>query len=234
MPVPSPPMTDTTRVPASAEGAEPEATRGCEPEATRGCEREAPGVSAREAAGDARRRRARSLIEWVVVLVVALLASLAIRGWVVQTFYIPSPSMTPTLAVQDRIVVDKIHDSLGDVDRGDIVVFARPAGAPGSIEDLVKRVIALPGEVVEGHDGQVWIDGDPLAEPWLPDDVVTSDFPATEVPDGTMWVMGDNRSNSTDSRVFGPVDAHLLVGEAVFRIWPLDRAGALWWPPCRR
>ncbi len=162
-----------------------------------------------------------------MVLLGALVLSLAIRGFVLQSFYIPSESMVPTLEIDDRVIVNKLDSSIGDLDRSDIVVFERPPGVSGDIEDLIKRVIAFPGETVEGHDGQVWIDGAPLEEPWLPDGVVTSDFPPTLVPDGSLWVMGDNRGNSSDSRVFGPIDADLLVGQAVVRIWPLDRVGGL-------
>ena len=175
----------------------------------------------------ARRRRARSLLEWVVVLIGALVVSLAIRGFVLQSFYIPSESMVPTLEIDDRVIVNKLSSSIDELDRSDIVVFERPAGVAGQIEDLIKRVIAFPGETVEGHDGQVWIDGEALDEPWLRDGVVTSDFPPVRVPEGALWVMGDNRGNSSDSRVFGPIDADLVVGQAVVRVWPLDRAGGL-------
>jgi signal peptidase I len=91
----------------------------------------------------------------------------------------------------------------------------------------VKRIIGLPGDTVEGRDGQVWIDGEPLAEPWLPDGVVTDAFGPVVVPDGEVFFMGDNRTQSQDSRVFGTVSADNIVGRAFFRIWPLDRVGSI-------
>lgn len=208
-PVPSGPMTDTTAGRTGAEG---------------------PPLVVDGAASDgraARRRRARTLVEWSLVLLGAMVLSIVVRAVAFQSFYIPSESMVPTLEVDDRVIVNKLEASLGDLGRGDIIVFERPEGVPGEIEDLIKRVIALPGETVEGRGGQVWVDGAPLAEPWLPEGVVTSPFPPTVVPDGTIWVMGDNRGNSSDSRVFGPIDADLVLGQAVVRVWPLDRAGGL-------
>jgi signal peptidase I len=182
----------------------------------------APDLAAR------RRRQTRNLVEWVVVIAGALLVSLAVKTWLFQSFYIPSESMTPTLEINDRVIVNKLNDEIGDLARGDIVVFERPASmGEQDIEDLIKRVIAFPGESVEAHDGHVFIDGTELAEPWLPAGVVTADFPAQVIPDDHVWVMGDNRGGSTDSRVIGPIEESLLVGEAFVRIWPLDRLGGL-------
>ena len=117
-----------------------------------------------------RRRRRRAIIEWLVVLVVALGVAVGMRTFVVQTFYIPSGSMEPTLNIGDRILVDKLSYHLHAVHRGDIIVFARPPGEtlePG-VNDLVKRVIGLSGETISGQNGQVYINGKPLPEPWLP------------------------------------------------------------------
>jgi signal peptidase I len=171
-----------------------------------------------------RRRRRRAIIEWVIVLLIALGVAVGMRTFVVQTFYIPSGSMEPTLNIGDRILVDKLSYHLHSVHRGDIVVFARPPGEtlePG-VNDLVKRVIGLPGETISGQDGQVYINGKPLPEPWLPKGVVTSNFSPVKIPHGYYFVMGDNRGFSSDSRVFGPISGSLIVGRVVMRIWPLS------------
>jgi signal peptidase I len=95
------------------------------------------------------------------------------------------------------------------------------------IEEFIKRVIALPGETVEGRDGAVWVDGARLVEPYLPPGTVTGDFAPVKVGDGQVWVMGDNRGNSSDSRVFGTVDVDTIVGRAILRIWPPPRIAFL-------
>jgi signal peptidase I len=182
--------------------------------------------------------RGRWVLEWVAVLIVALGVALVVRAYVVQTFYIPSASMEPTLMIGDRILVDKLSYHLHAVHRGDIVVFAKPPlepAAPG-VKDLVKRVIGLPGETISSADGEVWIDGKPLAEPWLPKGTITTgitgEIPGCirvaggcKIPAGEYFVMGDNRGDSSDSRVFGPIPKSLIVGRVVFRIWPIDRIG---------
>lgn len=175
-------------------------------------------------APDGRRRMSRSTrstIEWVAVIVGALVVALVVKTFLIQAFYIPSESMVPTLQVGDRVLVNKLSYSTGDVDRGDIVVFARPGG-PGAdgIADLIKRVVALPGETVEGRDGHVYIDGERLAEPYLEPDVQTSTFPPYPVPEDHVWVMGDNRSASDDSRRFKSVPMDDVVGRAFVIIWP--------------
>lgn len=183
---------------------------------------------ARRSAVARRRRRTRSLVEWTIVLAGALIISVGIRTYLVQSFYIPSESMTPTLEVNDRVVVNKLNDSISDLARGDIVVFERPATmGENDVKDLIKRVIAFPNETVEGHDGGVYVNGERLDEPWLPEGVATDQFAPVVVPEGAIFVMGDNRGNSRDSRYIGPIDEDLIVGEAFVRIWPPDRAGGL-------
>ena len=173
-------------------------------------------------------RSTRSAIEWVAVIVGALVVALVVKTFLIQAFYIPSESMVPTLKVGDRVLVNKLSYTTGDIDRGDIVVFDRPGG-PGSdgIEDLIKRVVALPGETVEGRDGQVYVDEQPLPEPYLPDGVETSVFPPYVVPDDHVWVMGDNRGASDDSRRFKAVPTGDVVGRAFVIIWPLAELGTL-------
>jgi signal peptidase I len=169
------------------------------------------------------RRGSRWIIEWAVVLVVAVLVAFGIRTFAVQTFFIPSASMEPTLMIGDRILVDKISYHLHPVHRGDIVVFATPPGedAGPNVKDLVKRVIGLPGETISSAGGQVVINGKPLKEPWLPPGTVTVGITTQKIPAGEYFVMGDNRSDSQDSRFFGPIHQSLIVGRVVVKIWPL-------------
>lgn len=180
----------------------------------------------------------------------ALVIAVAVKAFVAQAFYIPSESMVPQLQVNDRIVVSRLAYHLHDPRRGDIVVFASPGpkttvdsdpvlkkAARGllqavgvmapSTEDFVKRVIALPGETVDGHNGQVFINGKLLVEPYLPHGTVTSDFGPVKVPAGRVWVMGDNRPNSADSRVFGPIRESSIVGRAIVKVWPFSQASFL-------
>jgi len=149
-----------------------------------------------------------------------------VRAYVVQSYLIPSASMEPTLMVGDRILVNKLSYHLHGVGRGDIVVFATPpkeAAADTSIKDLVKRVIGLPGDVISSKGGRVYIDGKVLVEPWLRPGTVTMDLARQTVPPNEYFVMGDNRSDSHDSRYFGPIPRSLIVGRAVLRFWPLSR-----------
>jgi signal peptidase I len=165
----------------------------------------------------------RNAIEWVGIVVGALLVALVVKTFLIQAFFIPSLSMFSTLDEGDRVLVNKLSYHLGDVDRGDVIVFERPEHVTDTtIKDLIKRVVALPGETVAGHDGGVYINGKRLKETYLDKGTVTSDFPATEIGRGQLWVMGDNRGNSEDSRVFGPIDDDLVVGRAFVRVWPLQ------------
>jgi len=171
-----------------------------------------------------RRRTRRRRLEWPFLIVFALLSAYLIRAYVVQTFYIPSGSMHETLLEGDRVLVNKVGFHLHDVHRGDVVVFRRPPDFPVEDEDLIKRVVALPGETVEAHGRQVYVDGKQLTEPYVdPLCGGTQDFPPVTVPAGDLWVMGDNRCNSSDSRVFGPISENLLVGRAFVLAWPFSR-----------
>ena len=171
------------------------------------------------------RRRA---IEWLVIAAVAVCVALVIRVYVVQTFDIPSPSMTPTLKVGDRILVNKLAYRFHGVGRGDIIVFRRPpaedCGTP--VTDLVKRVIGLPGETIWDKNGTMYIDGKVLAQPWLPKNdpnTYTPSFGPVKIGANSYFVMGDNRKVSCDSRYWGTVNRSLIVGKVEMLIWPLDR-----------
>jgi signal peptidase I len=163
------------------------------------------------------------LIEWTAVLGGALLVALVVKVFLFQAFVIPSESMVPTLEVGDRVLVNKLSYHLHDIHRGDVVVFQRPPAAvtPGDDSDLIKRVIGLPGDRVEGAGGVVRVNGRRLDEGYLPATAVTHDFDKVVVGDHEIFVMGDNRQNSRDSRFFGPVPTNLVLGRAFARVWPL-------------
>jgi signal peptidase I len=166
--------------------------------------------------------------EWLGILIGALVLAVVIKTFVAQTFYIPSPSMEKTLLVDDRVLVNKLAYKVGNVHRGDVVVFKRPPKETDtSIKDLIKRVVGLPGETIESRSGVVYINGEALSEPYLQPGMPTNELPPTVVPQGHFFVMGDNRTNSFDSRRFDPIDEDLLVGRAEARIWPLSRIDGL-------
>lgn len=174
----------------------------------------------------------RNAIEWAVVLVGAVLLALILRAVLLQAFWIPSPSMESTLLVKDRVLVNKISYRLHDINRGDVIVFRRTdaeiANNPELPRDVIKRVIGLSGETVAVKDNVVTIDGVTLLEPYLDEGVVTSDFGPEVVPEGHVFVMGDNRELSLDSRFeTGPIAHDRVVGRAFFLFWPLDRLGSL-------
>ncbi len=174
----------------------------------------------------------RNLLEWAAVLVGAVLLAVLLRMVLLQAFWIPSPSMESTLEVRDRVLVNKLSYRLGDISRGDIVVFSRTdaeiAQNPDLPRDVIKRVIALPGETIEIRNNEVIIDGLLLQEPYLDEGVITSDFGPLEVPEGEIFVMGDNRGASLDSRFeTGTISEDRVVGRAFFLFWPLDRIGSL-------
>jgi signal peptidase I len=194
----------------------------------------------------------RAVLETVLLIGLAILIAVLLRTFVAQAFRIPSASMEPQLLVGDRVVVSRTAYDLHEPNRGDVVVFDCPPSfgctdrgdhslpvralqtvgealllRQPEVEEFIKRVIALPGETVEGHDGAVFVDGHRLVEPYLPEGTDTSDFgPVTVEPDH-LWVMGDNRGNSADSRVFGQIEQDTIVGRAFARVWPPQRLAFL-------
>jgi signal peptidase I len=178
----------------------------------------------------ARRRKSarRNRIEWAIVIVGAVLVAVLLRAFAIQAFYIPSASMEPTLEIGDRVLVNKLTYRIREPERGDVVVFERPPNAiGGTVDELIKRVIGLPGDSIEAHDGQVFIDDEPIEEPWLPDRTFTPDFAEAVVPPGHVFVLGDNRGNSQASNQFGPIDNDLIIGRAFVIVWPPGRWGGL-------
>ena len=204
-----------------------------------------------EAAAERQRWSFGSALRELAFLVgMAVVIAVVVKTFVAQAFFIPSGSMLPQLQIDDRVIVSKISYRLHDPRRGDIVVFDAP-GETGddddgplprravrelaesigvvapSTDEYIKRVVALPGERVEGRRGKVLIDGQELVEPYLPAGTATSEFPPVVVPPRTVFVLGDNRANSADSRVFGPIPRSSVVGRAILRVWPLGHTSFL-------
>jgi len=181
------------------------------------------------AAAEPRRRRwRRVLAELITISLVAVLLAGLVRTFVVEPFWIPSASMAPTLGVYDRILVQKAFFSWHDVREGDIVVFSQPPRdhCPGPQGDLVKRVIALPGQTIYSSGNSIYIDGRRLAEPYLPryDPAGPAIPDATSrhpyrVPPGEFYVLGDNRADSCDSRYWGPITGASIVGTVILTFW---------------
>jgi signal peptidase I len=167
----------------------------------------------------------RNIIEWIAIIAAALVVALIIKTFLFQAFYIPSESMEPTLKPNDRVLVNKLSYKLHAIHRGDIVVFKRPPSEAGdpTIKDLIKRVIGLPGDTIEERGGEVFINGQELKEPYLPAGTVTTTLPLQTVGPKQYFVMGDNRTNSKDSRFIGTIPRSLIVGRAFIRVWPLSK-----------
>jgi signal peptidase I len=194
--------------------------------------RAAPRRTARRGTADQRRRRRRQsgtkqAIEWILLIGTALAIALIIKTFFFQAFYIPSASMDPTLKIHDRVLVNKLSYKLHNVHRGDIVVFTKPPSETSDIKDLVKRVVGLPNETVEGRAGHIYVDGKLLKEPYLPKGTDPGSFSPITIPSNSVWVMGDNRPYSRDSRYFGPILKSSIVGRVFVRIWPVRRVGFL-------
>jgi signal peptidase I len=181
-------------------------------------------------AGAGRRRRRsrwrRTLAETAITILVAVLLAGLVRAFVFQTFWIPTSSMVPTIGVYDRILVQKAFFTWHDIHEGDIVVFRQPPldHCPGPQGDLVKRVIALPGQTIYSRGDNIYVNGRLLAEPYLPrvdplgPPIASSQHPY-RVPPGEFYVMGDNRAISCDSRYWGPIEGSSVVGKVVLVWW---------------
>lgn len=183
---------------------------------------------------------AQLLREWGPVVLIAVAIALCVRLWIMQAYHIPSGSMIPTLQTGDRVMVNMLSYRFSDIERGDVVVFKKPPTQIGGENDLIKRVIGLPGDVIRFEDGQVYINEYLVEEPYLavpnssrvsgliPGCVQTNPTPGQcEVPEGFLFVLGDNRNGSSDSRIFGPVAVDGVVGRAFAKVWPPNHIGPL-------
>jgi signal peptidase I len=176
-------------------------------------------------ADPARGRRGR-VWEWTKSLGLALLLAMGIRTAVVEAFVIPSGSMEPTLQIGDRVLGNKFWFWFADPQRQDIVIFSPPPGAELAAGALIKRVIAVEGDVVEVRDDRVFVNGKPVAEPYVKERPHYL-LPSTPVPAGMLFVLGDNRNASYDSHAWGFVPRSHLKAKAFARYWPLNRIGLL-------
>jgi signal peptidase I len=189
------------------------------------------------------------LWELPILVFVALVVAVVIKTFLFQAFFIPSGSMIPTLEINDRVLVNKLSYTLSQPERGDIVVFDSPFAAEvddeslvdkvarnvaealglqtANAEDLIKRVIGVGGDTIEIADNVVLINGVVIQEPYLSETAVMADFGPEVVPADHIFVMGDNRSRSQDSRRFGAIPEDEVIGRAFVRVWPVDRWGGL-------
>ncbi len=182
--------------------------------------------------------RWKGAIRLLIIVAIAALAAVLLRLFVVQPYYIPSASMEPTLhgctgCNDDHVLVDKLSYRAHDINARDIVVFARPKGDSAAETVLIKRVVGVAGDTVALRDGQVYVNGLRLSEPYInkacgphPTRSLTGTVKWT-VPKGDIFVMGDNRCDSHDSRAFGPIPDSTVVGRAFAIIWPIGRVGLL-------
>jgi signal peptidase I len=171
-------------------------------------------------------KKSGGFLEFLIILLVAFaLVFGVVRPFIVEAFYIPSESMVPTLEVGDRVFVNKFIYRFNEPEHGDIVVFEN---VEGESEDLIKRIVGLPGDRVAVFDGVLFVNGERWEEPYVnkrfPDN---SSYGPTTVPEGEIFVMGDNRSNSRDSRFFGPISMDKIEGEAFVIFWPPSSVGIL-------
>ncbi|MBE0467755.1 MAG: signal peptidase I [Candidatus Desulforudis sp.] len=157
-------------------------------------------------------------------LIIAVILALVIRFFIFQPFYIPSGSMEPTLLTGDRIIVSKFTYYFSEPERGDVVVFKYPRDPKRA---FVKRVAALGGETVTIKDDRLYIEGVEVPEEYVPAGTSCPDFGPVKVPEGKLFMLGDNRANSDDSRVWGPLDEDLLIGKATAIYWPVTRIGGV-------
>lgn len=165
------------------------------------------------------------ILEWWILLLVAVGITVLLRTFILDNRIVPSGSMLPTIQLEDRLFVDKLIYKFNDIQRGDVVVFHAPE-ASGESKDLVKRVIALPGEEVEIKDELVYINGRALAEPYLAEPPLYV-LEAVTVPEGEYFVLGDNRNHSHDSHVWGFLEEEKIIGIVWIRYFPLDTFGRL-------
>jgi len=171
-------------------------------------------------------------IEGIKTIGLSLLLAFGIRTFIAEARYIPSGSMEPTLQINDRLIIDKVGYRFGDPERGDIVVFdPTDTLLQQNFRDaFIKRVIGLPGETVEVKGGRVFVNGRPLEEDYI---AAKPDYQwgPEVVPEAAYLVLGDNRNSSYDSHYWGFVPRDRIIGRAVVRFWPLERAGTIPEPP---
>ncbi len=174
-------------------------------------------------------------LDLIETAVIGLSFFLIIYLFFMQPHQVNGSSMVPTFKSGDYVLTDKISYRTGEPKRGDVIVFHAPpeAGCPtGTGCDFIKRIIAVPGETVAVHDKNVYVNGTKLNEPYLPSDYETIEGKfisgrTVTIGPNEYFALGDNRSHSSDSRVWGPVDKSEIVGKAFFRYWPMNQIGKI-------
>jgi signal peptidase I len=182
--------------------------------------------SRRERRRNASKKSGGGVLEFLIILLVSFVLVFGfVRPFVIEAFWIPSASMVPTLKYGDRVLVNKFIYRFTEPERGDVIVFK---SVEGDDEDLIKRVVGVPGDEIAVRDGKLFVNGEPQKEPYVNKKYPDRSFYApTTVPKDHVFAMGDNRANSQDSRIFGPVPEKNIEGEAFLRFWPPDRIGSL-------
>ena len=168
-----------------------------------------------------RRRPLRTVAEIVGIVAAAFLIAMLVQAFLLKPFSIPSASMEPTLRIGDRVLVYRLAYDFHSPRRGDVIVFHEP-GQPTATTPLVKRVAAVAGDSVAVHDGYLYLNGTRQEEPFIMGHPIQKGFAAVTVPPGSLWVMGDNRNDSGDSRVFGAVSVKAVIGRAFVVYWPFN------------
>jgi signal peptidase I len=166
----------------------------------------------------------RSLIEIVVIVAAAFALAMLVQAFIVKPFTIHQVSMEPTLHEGDRVLISRLSYHFHKPKAGDVVVLHSPMNAK---EDLVKRIVAVGDDTVAVHDGHLFVNGVAAVEPYLNEQDFRGEYPETKIPKGQVFVMGDNRNNSGDSRLFGPIDVDSIIGRAFAVYWPIGDWGGL-------
>lgn len=165
--------------------------------------------------------RRQEIKEWIYTILIAIVLVIFIRTFLLDSRIVPSSSMEPSIVPDDRLFVQKITHHISGLERGDVVVFSPPPES-GLTDDLIKRLIALPGDTVEVKDGKLYLNGEPQEESYILESI-NYEYPLTTVPEGRIFVLGDNRNRSLDSHVWGFADISSVKGKAWVTYWPLKR-----------
>ncbi len=191
-------------------------------------EHDRPGADGRSAPAKGAKGKKQGVLglvlEVVVIVVAAFAIAMLVQYFLIKPFTIHQISMESTLLEGDRILLSRLTYHFRDPQSGDVIVFDSPVNQN---EDLVKRVVAVAGQTVEIEDGRLYVDGVAQEEPYLLEQPFEGAYPETVIPPGQVFVMGDNRNNSGDSRLFGPIDIDTIIGKAFVIYWPISRWGGL-------
>jgi len=165
--------------------------------------------------------RGQEIKEWIYTILIAVVLVILIRAFILDSRVVPSTSMVPSIVPGDRLFVEKITHRFFGLERGDVIFFKPPHNSFLK-DDLIKRLIALPGDTVEVKDGKLYLNGEPQDEPYI-NEPIEYEMPKLVVPPDSIFVMGDNRNRSLDSHVWGVAEISSVKGKALLTYWPLNR-----------